>query len=238
MNPTTGSPILVPNTDGFDPESTSNVLLEDSYFAVNDDAAALKAGWDCAGYDLGIPTENVTIRNIVVWRGGGGISLGSEMSGGISNVYVENVLLQYGSYGIQVKTGDTRGGYVKNVVFNNFTIVGTLKKAVCIDAFYGSPNPFCGDPAPVVPTQLDGILVSNVVTRASNLSLHLVGLEAAPTANVRLVNVTFNDKSLADCQGNVWGTYENVSPMPPVECGLEEEVKNFLKRNQRLVFCN
>jgi polygalacturonase len=139
INPTTGDPLLVPNTDGFDPDSTSNVLLEDSYIAVNDDAVAIKAGWDCAGYKgvASLPSSNITIRNLTVWRGGGGISIGSEMSGGVSNVYVTNVLLQHGSYGIYVKTGDTRGGYVRNVTINNVTIVNALKKAVAIDAFYG-----------------------------------------------------------------------------------------------------
>ena len=100
INPTIGDPLLVPNTDGFDPDSTSNVLLEDSYIAVNDDAVAIKAGWDCAGYDNPVASSNITIRNLNVWRGGGGISIGSEMSGGVSNVHVSNVLLQHGSFGM------------------------------------------------------------------------------------------------------------------------------------------
>merc|ERR1712070_1333271 len=105
LNPTTGQDLVVPNTDGFDPDSTSDVLLEDSYFHVNDDAVAIKAGWDCAGYNLGVPSDNITIRNISVWHGGGGISIGSEMSGGVSNVHVSNVLLRHGSYGLYLKCG-------------------------------------------------------------------------------------------------------------------------------------
>eukprot|EP00947_MAST-08B_sp_MAST-8B-sp1_P000371 g371.t1 len=225
INPTTGDPLLVPNTDGFDPDSVSNVLLEDSYIAVNDDAVALKAGWDCAGYagKASRPTSNVTIRNLTVWRGGGGISIGSEMSGGVSDVFVTDVLLQHGSYGIEIKTGDTRGGFIRNVTINNVTIVNALKKAVSIDAFYGFPNPYCGSPAPVVPTVVDGITISNVASRASNLSLHLAGLQVRPTKNINLVNVTFGDDSFADCWGWVSGTAKNVKPVPPKRCGLVED---------------
>lgn len=222
INPTTGDPLLVPNTDGFDPDSTSDVLLEDSYIAVNDDAVAIKAGWDCAGYagKAAAPSTNITIRNLVVWRGGGGISVGSEMSGGVSRIRVSNVLLQHGSYGIYVKTGSTRGGYVTDVEVDNATIVGALKKAISIDAFYAFPNPICGSPPPFVPTVVSGVHLSNIVSRASNLSLHLAGLSTAPTTDVRLVNVTFEDKSFADCPGWVSGVAENVRPMPPASCGL------------------
>ena len=227
INPTTGDRLLVPNTDGFDPDSTSNVLLEDSYIAVNDDAIAVKAGWDCAGYKgpAAAPSTNITIRNLNVWRGGGGIAIGSEMSGGVSNMRVENVLLQHGSYGIEIKTGNTRGGFIRNVSIDNVTIVNALKKAVSIDAFYGFPNPFCGSPPPIVPSVVDGITITNVESRSSNLSLHLAGLQAQPTTNVKLLNVRFNDKSFADCRGWVSGSMENVRPVPPKSCGLKETKK-------------
>lgn len=143
INPTTGDALVVPNTDGFDPDSTSDVLLEDSYIAVNDDSVAIKAGWDCAGYEgeYALPSTNITIRNLTAWRGGGGIAIGSEMSGGVSHVRVSNVLLQHGSYGIYLKTGSSRGGYIRHVAMENITIVNALKKSVCIDAFYGLVAP-------------------------------------------------------------------------------------------------
>ena len=143
------------------------------------------------------------------------------MSGGVSNMHVSGALLQHGSYGIEIKTGDTRGGYIRNVTIENVTIINALKKAVSIDAFYGFPNPICGTPAPVVPTIVDGITIANVASSASNLSLHLAGLKAQPTTNIRLINVTFDDKSFADCPGWVSGSAENVKPVPPSSCGLK-----------------
>ena len=131
------SPNDAPNTDGFDPDSTSDVIFEDSYVSNGDDAVAIKAGWDCAGYASAdaAPSDNIFIRNVTQHIGGGGISIGSEMSGGVSNVVVEDVRLLHGSYGIQIKTGITRGGFVKNVSLNRVEIVGTTKEAIRIDGF-------------------------------------------------------------------------------------------------------
>ena len=66
---------------------------------------AIKAGWDCANDGASgrsIPTTNVTIRNVTQHFGGGCISLGSEMSGGLAHIHVSNVRCHRGSYGIQV----------------------------------------------------------------------------------------------------------------------------------------
>ena len=187
------APNASPNTDGFDPDSTSDVVFEDSYVSNGDDAIAIKAGWDCAGYDSpdAAPSNNIFIRNITQHIGGGGISIGSEMSGGISNVVVEDVRLLHGSYGIQIKTGITRGGYVKNVSISNIQITGTTKEAIRIDGFYGMVNTWCPDPNKRIPSVVDNISISNVAVRNANLSLHFRGPEDVPTTRVRLSNVSF-----------------------------------------------
>ena len=216
LNPNIGM-----NTDGFDPDSTSDVLLEDSFFSTGDDAVAIKAGWDCAGYGPdGAPSTNITIRNLSVWGGGGGISIGSEMSGGVAGVLVEHVHLAHGSYGIQVKTGATRGGFVRDIMLRNITIDRVKKAAVQIDADYGFANPWCGDDPVRVPPLVSNITLSNV--RASDTwktSLHLMGQNDTPTTGVHLVDVTF-DKAVFDCLGGVAGSAVRVSPQPPAECGL------------------
>jgi polygalacturonase len=169
------------------------VVFTDSYVSNGDDAIALKAGWDCAGYASpeAAPCDNVYIRNITQHRGGGGLSLGSEMSGGISNVVIEDCKLLGGSYGIEIKTGPTRGGFVKNVSINNVEIVGTAKQAICIDAFYGMPNTWCPQPNKHIPSVVDNIVISNVAVRNANLSVHFHGAEDVPTTRVRLENVSF-----------------------------------------------
>jgi len=211
-----------PNTDGFDPDSCSDVLLEDSYFAVDDDAVAIKAGWDCAGW--GTPSNNITIRNLTVWHGGGGISIGSEMSGGVSNVLIEDILLQHGSYGLFIKTGGrdvTRGGFVQNVTMRNVEIIGAQKSAVSILADYGATNPYCSEPKRM-PTHVRNITFMNVTSRgALNSSLMLVGSADAPTLDITLANVTFEQSPFKYyCGGSVSGVAVDVSPKLPSQCGL------------------
>jgi len=206
--------------DGFDPDATSDVLLEDSYFATDDDAIALKAGWDCAADGPGaVPSNNITIRNISVWRGGGGLSIGSEMSGGVSNVLVEDVRLDSGSYGIQIKTGATRGGFVENVTIRRVQIYNASKNAIRLDAFYGSPNPWCGLPPKRAPPRVRNITLAHVSTARSNLSLHLHGQPDAPTTGVRLEHVTLGE-AIFECLGGVVGSATDVTPVPPPACGL------------------
>lgn len=208
-----------PNTDGFDPDSTSDVLFIDSYVSNGDDMVAIKAGWDCAGYDApnAAPSDNIVIRNVTQYGGGGGLSFGSEMSGGISNVMIEDLRLLHGSYGIEIKTGTTRGGYIKNVSMNNIEIVGTTKEAICIDGFYvsqqpaltlrccqrsgwltgvrtsrqGVENTWCPQPAKRVPSVAGNIQITNVVVRNANLSVHFHGALDVPATRVRLQNVSF-----------------------------------------------
>ncbi|ERM99467.1 hypothetical protein AMTR_s00131p00115550 [Amborella trichopoda] len=55
-----------PNTDGIDPDSCENMLIENSYISVGDDGIAIKSGWDQYGIAYGRPSVNITIRNVVL----------------------------------------------------------------------------------------------------------------------------------------------------------------------------
>eukprot|EP01043_Picozoa_sp_COSAG02_P015390 COSAG02_NODE_656_length_18809_cov_17.805077_3_plen_456_part_00 len=225
------APNVAPNTDGFDPDSIQDVVFTDSYVSNGDDAIAIKAGWDCAGYASAeaAPCDNIYIRNITQHLGGGGLSLGSEMSGGISNVVIENCKLLHGSYGIQIKTGITRGGFVKNVSIDNVEIVGTTKEAIRIDAFYGMVNTWCPDPNKRVPSVVDNIQITNTAVRNANLSLHFHGTLDVPATRVHMQNVSFACDGTkpewcggpgvatgccitAECLGGVQYTSEGITP--------------------------
>ena len=121
------NPSRSPNTDGFDPDSTSNVLIEDSFFNVGDDGVAIKSGWDCFGAAacgawngtaprLSRASSNITIRNLtVISPTSAGLCLGSEMSGGIENVTLEGAHFINVSTGLRVKTARERSGFVRSV---------------------------------------------------------------------------------------------------------------------------
>lgn len=111
-----------PNNDGCDPESTSNVLIENCTFRTGDDAVAIKAGRDTDGRSVGRPSENIVVRNCKFYSECNGLCIGSEMSGGVANVYMDNVVIGTVKNAIYFKSNKDRGGYIRNVHVDSITI--------------------------------------------------------------------------------------------------------------------
>ena len=160
------NPPDAPNTDGFDPDSSENVSLTDSYFSVGDDGVAIKSGWDCFGLDVGRPSKNIHIRNLTVNTPCcAGICIGSEMSGGVENVLVEDVHLLTVGQGLRVKAGIGRGGYVRNITYEGAIMDRALNYALQANDYYGNPNPSCmGRNATAVP-HVHGLTYRNITAR-------------------------------------------------------------------------
>lgn len=111
-----------PNNDGCDPESTSNVLIEDCIFRTGDDAIAIKAGRDADGREVGRPSKNIVIRNCLFQSECNGLCIGSEMSGGVENVYMDNIRIGTVKNALYFKSNRDRGGYIRNIQVSNITI--------------------------------------------------------------------------------------------------------------------
>lgn len=111
------------NNDGIDPEYAKDVLIENVTFDNGDDNIAIKAGRDHEGRaNSATPSENIVIRNCN-FKGLHGVVLGSEMSAGIQNVYVENCkAVGYLKRGIYIKTNADRGGFIKNIHVRNIQL--------------------------------------------------------------------------------------------------------------------
>lgn len=107
------------NNDGIDPECSKNILIEDISFNNGDDNVAIKSGRDNDGWKLGSPSENIIIRNCR-FKGLHAVVIGSEMSAGVRNVFVEDCTYAgYCKRGIFVKTNPNRGGFVENLYVRN-----------------------------------------------------------------------------------------------------------------------
>eukprot|EP00911_Craspedida_sp_UC1_P002345 UC1_evm1s1760 len=120
-----------PNTDGFDPDSCENVTLVDSFFNVGDDGVAIKSGWDCFGIETNVPTRNVYIRNLTVNSPCcAGICIGSEMSGGVENVVVEDCHFHSVGQGLRIKAGLGRGAFVRNISYENVVMDNWIHNAI------------------------------------------------------------------------------------------------------------
>ncbi|KAK4262879.1 hypothetical protein QN277_028378 [Acacia crassicarpa] len=116
------APLDSPNTDGIDPDSSSNVCIEDSYISCGDDALAVKSGWDEYGIAYGRPSSGITIRRVTASSPFSGIAIGSEASGGVENVLAEHINLFNTGIGLHIKTNTGRGGTIKNITFSHVYI--------------------------------------------------------------------------------------------------------------------
>lgn len=111
-----------PNNDGCDPESSRNVLIENCLFRTGDDAVAIKAGRDADGRRVGVPSENIVIRHCRFYSECNGLCIGSEMSGGVHDVYMTDVEIGNVKNALLFKSNLDRGGYIRNVFVDNIRI--------------------------------------------------------------------------------------------------------------------
>ncbi len=133
-----------PNNDGIDPDSCSNVHIEDCLLDTGDDCICLKAGRNEDAWPLGKPCENVLIRRCRTKRGHGGVVLGSEMSAGIRNVFVHDCRFEGTERGIRIKSLPGRGGFVENVWFQNIEMDRIVGAAIHMTFRYGKSEALTG----------------------------------------------------------------------------------------------
>src|SRR6478672_10941566 len=177
-----------PNNDGCDPESCKNVLIEDCTFDTGDDCIAIKSGRNEDGRRIGVPMENIIIRGCQMKDGHGGITVGSEISGGVRSLFAENNRLDSPNldHALRVKNNAARGGLLENFYFRDIQ-VGQVKHAlITIDFNYeeGAKGKF----KPV----MRGFNVERVTSGKSQYGVDIQGLDGAPVEDLTIVNSTFN----------------------------------------------
>lgn len=216
QNITVHSPSKSPFTNGIVPDSSNHVCIESSNISMGHDAIVLKSGWDEYGISYGKPTENVHIRKVRLQSTeGAGVAFGSEMSGGISNVLLENIFLYESLLGIELKTARGRGGYVQNILLSGVAMenVETGIKATA----YVDRHPDDGfDPA-ALPV-LSNITFKDVNGTNVSMAGNFTGLPESPFTSVSLLDIQFSVLPHPTipkwvCYA-VFGVSSNVSPEP------------------------
>lgn len=173
------------NNDGIDPEYSSDILIENVLFDNADDNVAIKAGRDYEGRsNSNTPSENIVIRNCE-FKGLHAIVIGSEMSAGVRNVYVENSKFRgYLKRGIFIKTNSDRGGYIKDIYFNNLYF-GKVEDCIYITANYH------GEGGGLFPSKVSDISFSNIsCIEATNTGIVIEGYPNKKVENIKLDNIT------------------------------------------------
>jgi hypothetical protein len=173
-----------PNNDGIIVDSSSNVLVEDCDLHTHDDCIALKSGLNEEGQRLGRPTENVVVRRIRATAGHGGITIGSDMSGGVRNVFVHDCHYDGPTAGIRMKAARGRGGVVENVVVQDITMGRIPGDAIQLTTEFPSFVLSAGQP----PT-FRNIHIRNVRCEHADTAGRMIGLADNALRDIRLENV-------------------------------------------------
>jgi polygalacturonase len=190
-----------PNNDGCDPESCDGTLVTDCSFSTGDDCIAVKAGRNRDGRRVNVPCQNLLIRDCVMKDGHGGVSIGSEVSGGIRNVLIDNCKMSSPNLerALRIKTNSYRGGVIENIAFRNVT-AGEVKEAVIeVDYFYQE-----GEGGPFLPS-VRGIDVENVTSQRSKHAIFMHGYRNSPVGGVAVANCYFANSTEGTHFENVEG---------------------------------
>ena len=177
-----------PNNDGCDPEYSQNILIKNCTFNTGDDCIAIKAGRDADGRRVAIPSKNIIVQNCKMIDGHGGVVIGSEISAGVNNVFVEDCVMDSPNLdrAIRIKTNSKRGGIIENVYVRNLE-VGTVKECVLkLNMFYNVYGLQTGDFIPTIRNvSLENIKVKN----GGKYGVWAEGYVQSPVENITLKNV-------------------------------------------------
>lgn len=200
-----------PNTDGLNPDSCKNVLIENCTFDTGDDCIAINSGMNEDGWRVNRPCENVEIRNCRMNGGHGGLTIGSAISGGVGNICAHDCKIQGTWQGIRLKSMRGRGGYVENIVFENIEINHVSGQAVQINMFYEASTVI---PKSDTPSDFKNITIRNISGKDAKTGIEIKGLPEHRLQNIFLENIRLSAKNAFYCD-NV----ENISLKDVVVAG-------------------
>ncbi|KAH0865547.1 hypothetical protein HID58_082758 [Brassica napus] len=217
------APLDSPNTDGVDPDSSTNVCIEDCYIVTGDDLVSIKSGWDEYGISYARPSSKIKINRLTgQTTSSSGIAIGSEMSGGVSDIYIKDLHLFNSNTGIRIKTSPGRGGYVRNVHVSNVKL-DNVQKAIRFTGKYGE-HPDGNFDTKALPA-IEKITFENVSGEDIGVAGLLEGIEGDEFKNICFLNVTLrvkkNSKQAPWRCSNVRGYSQWVSP--EISCDSFEE---------------
>lgn len=197
------NPDYAQNGDGVDVESCKNVLIEGCTFDVGDDGICIKSGKDEEGRKRGKPTENVIVRNNIVYKAHGGFVIGSEMSGGARNIFVYDCSFMGTDIGLRFKTARGRGGVVENIYIRNIRMKDIVNDAIFFDMYYFMKPP-ANNEKPVVPPvteatpQFQNFYIENIVCNGAERGIFIRGLPEMSIKNVYLSNLVLKTNKGAE----------------------------------------
>ncbi len=219
-NITVRNPWFSQNGDGLDLESSRNVIIRGVRLDVGDDALCMKSGAGPAARQSGRPTENVLIEDCVVYHGHGGFTIGSEMSGGVRNIRVNNCTFIGTDIGLRFKTQRGRGGVVEKIYISNVRMTNIPTDAISFNMYYGGAGPTeegdnSGAEVAAAPVgegtpRFRDIFLENISVNGARRAIQLQGLPEMPLTGIRLRNVSIAAEQGLICQDATDLTLERI----------------------------
>ncbi|KAI0504471.1 hypothetical protein KFK09_015423 [Dendrobium nobile] len=223
QNITILAPLDSPNTDGIDPDSSTNVCIKDCYISTGDDLIVIKSGWDEYGISFAHPSSNISIKSIFgESKSGAGIAIGSEMSGGVSEVHAEEIHIFNSLHGIHIKTSPGRGGYVRNIYISD-VILTNVEYAIRINGRYGEHPDDYYDPYAL--PNINNITIKDVYGVNISVAGLLEGIEGDIFGQICLSDISLNVTS-EDSSWNCSYVEGYSYLVSPNSCQLLQKVPN------------
>ena len=235
---TVKNPWYAQNGDGIDVESCRNVLIEHSVFDVGDDALCMKSGRDAEGRKRAMPTEDVIIRHCTVYASHGGFVIGSEMSGGVRNVYVNNCTFIGADIGLRFKTTRGRGGVVENIFIRDIYMKDIPGEAILFDMYYAAkdPIPLEGEkrelpkverkPVDETTPVFRNFRISNVYCNGAEKAVFIRGVPEMPVSDIEFNNLVIHSRQGIDIQEADQVRFKNLSLQTETDAPLIDVVQS------------
>lgn len=207
------------NSDALDLESCRHAIIRNCTFDAGDDGICIKSGQDAAGRRIGVPTEDVLVEGCTVYHAHGGFTIGSEMSGGVRNMRVDNCTFIGTDIGLRFKSTRGRGGVVEKIYIANIRMIDIPGDAINFNLYYGGKSPLdqssdtseTNFPAVSEETpQFRDIHVENVICRGAQNAIVLQGLPEMPLRDVTLKNVFITSRKGVSVTDAEHISFENV----------------------------
>ena len=200
-----------PNNDGCNPDSCRDVLIENCIFDTGDDCIAIKSGRNDDGRRVGVPSENIIVRQCTMKDGHGGVVLGSEVSGDCRNIFVENCTMDSPNLerALRFKSNARRGGVVENIFMRNVTVGQVTEAILTVDFLYEE-----GAKGAHLPT-VRHVVMENITGKNSPRVFYVAGFKGAIIDDIRMSNCTFagiTSSEFIQHAGKI--TLENVTILP------------------------
>ncbi|MEZ0484360.1 glycoside hydrolase family 28 protein [Fibrella aquatica] len=232
-NVTVKNPWYAQNGDGLDLESCKNGLVENCLFDVGDDGICIKSGRDEQGRKRGVPTENIIVRNCKVYHAHGGFVIGSEMSGGVKNLFVSNCTFMGTDVGLRFKTARGRGGVAENIFIDGIDMTDIAGEAILFDMYYAAKDPVPqhgeSNELPAIPAQplsegtpqFQKFEIRNVTCKGAETAIMIRGLPEMSVKDILIENAVLQSRKGLVCIEAERIHLKNVALMTPAKTVIQ-----------------